>query len=88
MMELKWSSKALSDLPSSTTFLHRQTRKLPHAPFNRLYMPLSDCWIIRASARGCKNSSRFEVRRILVGKYEMRYQNRATTTYVLRLWHT
>jgi plasmid stabilization system protein ParE len=29
-----------------------------------------------------------EVRRILVGQYEMRYEIRESTIYVLRLWHT
>ncbi|HEX7577956.1 MAG TPA: type II toxin-antitoxin system RelE/ParE family toxin, partial [Verrucomicrobiae bacterium] len=29
-----------------------------------------------------------EVRRILVGHYEMRYEIRESTIYVLRLWHT
>ena len=29
-----------------------------------------------------------EIRRILVGKYEVRYEIRGTTIYVLRLWHT
>ncbi|MBO3703906.1 MAG: type II toxin-antitoxin system RelE/ParE family toxin, partial [Candidatus Accumulibacter sp.] len=29
-----------------------------------------------------------EVRRILVGHYEMRYELTETTIYVLRLWHT
>ncbi len=29
-----------------------------------------------------------EVRRILVGKYEIRYEIRESTIYVLRLWHT
>lgn len=29
-----------------------------------------------------------EVRRILVGHYEMRYEIQASTIYVLRLWHT
>ncbi len=28
-----------------------------------------------------------EVRRILVGDYELRYEIAATTIYVLRLWH-
>ncbi|MGH8610319.1 MAG: type II toxin-antitoxin system RelE/ParE family toxin [Gammaproteobacteria bacterium] len=28
------------------------------------------------------------VRRILVGHYEMRYEIRKSTLYVLRLWHT
>ena len=29
-----------------------------------------------------------EVRRILVGHYEMRYEIQDSTIYVLRLWHT
>ena len=29
-----------------------------------------------------------EVRRILVGHYEMRYEIQGNTIYVLRLWHT
>lgn len=29
-----------------------------------------------------------EVRRILVGRYEMRYEIRESTIYMLRLWHT
>jgi plasmid stabilization system protein ParE len=29
-----------------------------------------------------------EVRRILVGKYEMRYEIQDSTIFILRLWHT
>ena len=29
-----------------------------------------------------------DVRRILVGHYEMRYEIQESTIYVLRLWHT
>jgi plasmid stabilization system protein ParE len=29
-----------------------------------------------------------EVRRIIVGHYEMRYEIRASTIFVLRIWHT
>lgn len=29
-----------------------------------------------------------EVRRILVGQYEMRYEIQGETIYILRLWHT
>jgi hypothetical protein len=29
-----------------------------------------------------------EVRRILVGHYEMRYEIKESTIYMLRLWHT
>ncbi|MBD9433991.1 type II toxin-antitoxin system RelE/ParE family toxin [Achromobacter sp. K91] len=29
-----------------------------------------------------------EVRRILVGEYEIRYENQDAVVHVLRLWHT
>ena len=29
-----------------------------------------------------------EVRRILIGKYEMRYELEGSLIYVLRIWHT
>lgn len=29
-----------------------------------------------------------EVRRILIGRYEMRYEIQNVTIYVLRIWHT
>lgn len=29
-----------------------------------------------------------EVRRILVGRYEMRYEIQGETIYILRIWHT
>ena len=29
-----------------------------------------------------------EVRRFVIGRYEMRYEIQASTLYVLRLWHT
>jgi plasmid stabilization system protein ParE len=29
-----------------------------------------------------------EVRRILIGHYEMRYEIQKSTIYILRLWHT
>ena len=29
-----------------------------------------------------------EVRRLLVGQYEMRYEIQESTIYMLRLWHT
>ena len=33
------------------------------------------------------NSEPREVRRILVGHYEMRYEIRGSEIYILRLWH-
>ena len=95
-MDLKWTSKALSDLERLYEFLRpvnkraaaRVVQSLTTAPASLL-----------DNARIGEKLEEFEpreVRRILVGHYEMRYEiqeSNATlglraTIYVLRLWHT
>lgn len=87
-MELKWTRKALSDLARLYEFL---------APANKLAAAGTVQSLIAAPASLLQNprigekSEEFEprdVRRILVGHYEMRYEIQAPTIYVLRLWHT
>lgn len=87
-MELKWTSKALSDLARLYDFLApvnkpaaaRTVQALAAAPTTLL-----------ANPRIGEKLEEFEprdVRRILVGHYEMRYEIQASTIYVLRLWHS
>jgi plasmid stabilization system protein ParE len=87
-MELKWTSKALSDLARLYEFL---------APANKLAAVATVQSLIAAPASLLQNPrigeklEEFEprdVRRILVGHYEMRYEIQAYSIYVLRLWHT
>ena len=87
-MELKWTGKALSDLARLYEFL---------APVNR-DAAVSTVQSLTAAPASLIASPRIgekleeyeprEVRRILVGHYEMRYEIRSSTIYVLRLWHT
>ncbi len=87
-MELKWTSKALSDLSRLYEFLApvdknaaaRTVRGLTAAPTNLLTNPRIGERIEEFDPR--------EVRRILVGHYEMRYEIQQSIIYVLRLWHT
>ena len=87
-MELKWASKALSDLARLYEFLAlanrtaaaRTVQSLTAAPTNLLENP-------RIGERLEEFDPR-EVRRILVGHYEVRYEIQESTIYVLRLWHT
>lgn len=87
-MKLKWTGKALSDLsrlheflaPANRIAAARTVQSLAGAPVKLL-----------ANPRIGKRLEEFEpreVRRILVGHYEMRYEIQASTIYVLRLWHT
>lgn len=87
-MELKWTSKALSDLVRLYEFLApvnepaaaRTVQSLTAATSTLLNNP-------RIGERLDEFEPR-EVRRILVGRYEMRYEIKDLILYVLRLWHT
>lgn len=87
-MELKWTSKALSDLTRLYEFLAlanppaaaRAVKSLTAAPLGLLVNP-------RIGERLEEFHPR-EVRRILVGKYEIRYEIQEPMIFILRLWHT
>lgn len=87
-MELKWTSKALSDVARLYEFLApvdkraaaRTIQMLTAVPTKLLTNP-------RIGERLDEFAPR-EVRRILVGRYEMRYEIQQSIIYVLRMWHT
>lgn len=87
-MELKWTSKALSDLARLYEFL---------APVNKpaaakaVQAQTKAPTILLTNPRIGEQLLQFEprrVRRILVGEYEVRYEIQDSIIYVLRLWHT
>lgn len=87
-MKLQWTSKALDDLARLYNFLApmnksaaaRAVQGLTKAPDILLDNP-------RVGERLFQFDPR-EVRRILVGQYELRYEIQDETIYVLRLWHS
>ena len=87
-MELKWTSKALSDLARLYNFLApinqqaaaRSVQALTAAPEALLKNPRIGEQLFQFEPR--------EVRRIIVTQYEIRYEIQEATLYVLRLWHT
>lgn len=87
-MDLRWTSKALSDLTRLYEFLAtvnqpaaaRVVQSLTSASANLVVHP-------RIGERLGEFEPR-EIRRILVGRYEIRYEIEASTIYILRLWHT
>ena len=87
-MDLRWTDKARSDLARFYDFLApvnqraaaRAVQALAAAPARLLEYPRIGEVLGEFAPR--------EVRRILVGQYELRYEIRDTTIYVLRLWHT
>jgi len=87
-MELKWTSRAFADLTRLFDFLApldreaavRTVQALSAAPERLAAAP-------RLGERLDEFEPR-EVRRLLVGRYEIRYEIRNSTLYILRLWHT
>ena len=87
-MDLKWSKKAVSDIGRLYEFLEtvdkaaaiRTVQMLTAAPTKLLTNPRIGEKVEEFAPR--------EVRRLLIGHYEMRYEIKSNTIYVLRLWHT
>ena len=87
-MKLKWTNKALSDLSRLHDFLASVNRPtavriiqtLVSAPAKLIEHPRIGEKLDEFNPR--------EVRRIIVGHYELRYEIQASVIYVLRLWHT
>ncbi|SCB61088.1 ParE toxin of type II toxin-antitoxin system, parDE [Rhizobium aethiopicum] len=87
-MEVKWTSKAVSDIARLYDFLSpvdrraatRTVQALTAAPARLLEQPRLGDRLEEFDPR--------EVRRILVGRYELRYEIQQSTIYILRLWHT
>ena len=86
-MELAWTSKGLSDLarlhgflaPVNKSAAARAVQGLVQAPTMLLTNPRIGEQLFQFEPR--------EVRRILVGQYEIRYEILSQMIYVLRLWH-
>ena len=86
-MDLKWTTLAQGDLVRLHGFLEpvnpaaaaRTMQRLVAAPTRLLEHP-------RLGERLDEFRPR-EVRRIFVGRYELRYEVSGSTLYVLRLWH-
>jgi plasmid stabilization system protein ParE len=87
-MGLKWTSRALSDLARLYEFLAPVNKSAAARAVQALTKAPT---ILLTNPRIGEQLSEFEpreVRRILVGHYEMRYEIQDSTIHVLRLWHT
>lgn len=87
-MELKWTSKALSDLARLYEFLAPANREAATRTVQSLTVVPTSLLVSPRIGEKLDEFEPREVRRILVGHYEMRYEIQESTLYVLRLWHT
>ncbi len=87
-MKLKWTRKALSDLARLYTFLAPSNRKAAGQTLQSLTTVPT---ILIEQPRIGEKLEEFEprdVRRLLIGHYEMRYEICQLDLYILRIWHT
>ena len=87
MMEVEWSGKALADLDRLFAFLAPVNRRAAAPTVQSLVAePIKLLEHPRLGERLEEFEPR-DVRRILVGKYELRYELRDSFIYVLRVLH-
>jgi plasmid stabilization system protein ParE len=87
-MKLYWTDKGLSDLTRLHEFLSpvnpraaaKVVQSLAKAPTRLLEFPRIGEKLQQFEPR--------EVRRLLIGRYEVRYEIQGDALYVLRIWHT
>jgi len=87
-MELRWSSKAISDLDRLHDFL--AAVKPPAAACtvqNLIVVPKKLIQHPRLGERFDEFAPR-KIRRLLIGEYELRYEIQNETIFILRIWHT
>jgi len=88
MYKVRWTSKSLTDLNRLFEFLAQVNRKaatrtiqsLTNAPQRIIEQPRIGEKLDEFEGR--------EVRRLLIGHYEMRYELTHDSVYILRVWHT
>lgn len=87
-MRIKWTSKALSDLVRLYEFLAVKNKQAAAHTVQSLSAAPDR---LLEQARIGEKLDEFdprEVRRIVIGRYEMRYEIQEAIIIVLRIWHT
>ena len=87
-MQLKWTSRALSDLVRLHEFLVPVNKTAAAATVQSLTAASGRLIVNPRIGERLDEFEPREVRRILVGHYEMRYEIQESVITVLRLWHT
>lgn len=87
-MKVQWTSKALSDLVRLHEFLASVNKPAAARAIQQLTAAPNKLVLNPRMGERLEEFEPREVRRILVGRYEVRYEIQESTIYVLRLWHT
>lgn len=87
-MELKWANKAFSDLVRLYEFLEPVNAKAAAQVVQSLTSSVTRLTKQPRMGEVLQEFQPREVRRLLVGRYEVRYEIRKSAVFVIRLWHT
>jgi plasmid stabilization system protein ParE len=87
-MTIKWTSKALSDLVRLYEFLAIKNKPAAARTVQALSAAPSRLLDQARIGEQLEEFNPREVRRLVVGTYEMRYEIQEAIIYVLRIWHT
>jgi plasmid stabilization system protein ParE len=87
-MKIRWTSKGHSDLVRLHEFLVSVNPQAAARAIRALVTAASRLPEHPRIGEKLEQFEPLEVRRILIGDYEMRYEIRGSTLYILRLWHT
>jgi plasmid stabilization system protein ParE len=86
-MELKWTSKAQSDLARLFDFLASVNRAAAARTVQGLVAAPSQLLQHPRIGEKLEEFEPRDIRRILVGSYEIRYELAQSAIYILRIWH-
>jgi plasmid stabilization system protein ParE len=87
-VNLQWTSKAHDDLARLYAFLVRSNVKAAAKAVRALIIAPERLLSQPRIGEALDGFEPHEVRRWLIGPYEMRYEIRQKTIIVLRIWHT
>jgi len=87
-VQIKWTSKALADLSRLHAFLAPVNQRAAAAVFEKLSAAPDTLVAQPRLGRSLPEFEPRDVRRLIVGDYEMRYELAAQEIWILRLWHT
>lgn len=87
-MLLKWTSRSLSDLARLHAFLAEVNPAAAGRIVRSLTAASSGLLITPRIGERLNEFNPREVRRIIAGQYEMRYEVQNDALYILRIWHT
>ena len=87
-MKLKWSNAAVADVARLHEFLAKVNPTAAARAVQSLTVAPRQLFDRPQSGRQLDQFLPREVRRIIVGNYEIRYELVDATIYILRIWHT